>query len=159
MNLIVLLFLSGILLLAFEVFVPGAVLGILGALGMIGGCVLSFLQFGTAGGFTAVAIMTVSIVLMLWVELFVFPKTTAGRRFFLNAEIRGTSQAMPANAVQLIGKIAEAATPLVPTGYVQIEGRRYEAVSLDGMISKGTLLRVKASDNFTLRVNRLSQNP
>ena len=48
MNAILLLFLIGVLLLAGEVFVPGAILGIIGALCMFGGCVLSFSQFGTS---------------------------------------------------------------------------------------------------------------
>ncbi len=47
MTLIILLFALGILLLAVEVIVPGAILGSIGGLMMFGGCVMAFMEYGT----------------------------------------------------------------------------------------------------------------
>jgi membrane-bound ClpP family serine protease len=53
-----------------------------------------------------------------------------------------------------VGKAAEAITPLVPSGYVLVEGRRYEAFSQSGHATKGATLRVVGLDNFRLIVTK-----
>jgi membrane-bound serine protease (ClpP class) len=50
--------------------------------------------------------------------------------------------------------VAEAETPLVPTGYVRVEGRRYEAFCPAGHVAKGAMLRVAGQDNFRLIVTK-----
>jgi membrane-bound ClpP family serine protease len=153
-NAIVILFTVGLILLGFEVFVPGAVLGILGGLALLGGCVVAFVSHGTAGGLTALAIASALVGVMLYLEFVVLPKTRWGRRLFLNTAISGTSQAVPASAASLVGHAAEALTTLAPSGYVAIEGQRYEAFSQSGLVEKGTPLRVVAVDNFRVIVAR-----
>jgi membrane-bound ClpP family serine protease len=155
MNLIVLLFLMGVVLLGFEVLVPGAILGIFGGLSLLTGCVLAFVKFGATPGFISVGVALVLVGAMLFLEFFVLPKTRLGQRLFLRASITGTAQALGAEAAGLVGKTADALTALAPTGYVMVEGRRFEAVSLDGLIEKGTKLRVSAFDNFTLKVTKI----
>ena len=54
----------------------------------------------------------------------------------------------------VVGKTCEAVTTLAPTGYVRLDGRRYEAFSQSGHVAKGTVLRVVAVDNFRLTVTR-----
>jgi hypothetical protein len=44
------LFALGIVLLAVEVIVPGGILGAIGGLMIFGGCVMSFIEYGTIGG-------------------------------------------------------------------------------------------------------------
>ena len=56
MNAVLLLFAVGVMLLAGEVFVPGAVLGIIGGLAMAVGCGVAFFQWGALGG--AIATVT-----------------------------------------------------------------------------------------------------
>ena len=155
MSLIVLLFLIGVVLLAFEVLVPGAVLGILGGLALLAGCIVAFVRFDTTTGLIAVGAALGLTALTLVVEFFVLPKTRLGQRLFLRASISGTAQALRGEAAVEVGKTADALTALAPTGYVSVEGRRYEAVSLDGLIEKGAKLRVSAFDNFTLKVTKL----
>jgi membrane-bound ClpP family serine protease len=156
MNLIVLLFLVGVIFLGFEVFVPGAVLGIVGALALAGGCVVAFSQFGAEGGGVAVAIALALIGGTLFFEFYVLPRTRLGKKLFLHAAADGRSQALPPEVgAALIGKTAEAATALAPSGYVLIDGRQFPAASQDGFIAKGEKLRVSAADNFTLKVTKL----
>lgn len=148
MNAIVLLFLIGAMLLAGEVFVPGAVLGIIGALCMLGGCILSFLNFGVAGGLLATAIAVVLLGLMLYIELVWLPKTQVGKSMIVQSTVAATSQPVLADLNEVVGKTAEAVTPLVPSGYVLIDGRRYEGYSRSGHMPKGATLRVVGLDNF-----------
>jgi membrane-bound ClpP family serine protease len=154
MNIIIPLFLLGVLLLAGEVFMPGAVLGVLGALCMAAGCVLSFLQLGTSGGLVATVVALLLLGLTLYGELIWLPQTKFGKKLIVQSTIATTSQPPLAIQDNVIGKMAEAVTPLVPTGYVLVEGHRYEAFSPAGHVDKGELLRVSGLDNFRLIVTK-----
>jgi membrane-bound serine protease (ClpP class) len=154
MNLVLLLFLLGALLLAGEVFVPGAVLGIIGGVSMFAGCILSFVHFGTYGGLLATAIALGLLGLMLYVELVWLPKTRFGKRLVVQSKVDATTQPPLAESSAVVGKPAEAVTPLVPSGYVLVEGRRYEAFSQSGHVTKGATLRVVGLDNFRLIVTK-----
>lgn len=154
MNAILILFLLGVLLLAGEVFVPGAVLGIIGGLCMAAGCVISFLELGSGGGTAATVLALALLGLTLYVELAWLPKTRFGKRLIVQTTVGATSQPPLADKGNVVGKIAEAATPLVPSGYVLVEGRRYEAYSRSGHAAKGARLRVVGLDNFRLIVTQ-----
>ena len=155
MNLILLLFLLGALLLAGEVFVPGAILGVIGAVCMFTGCGLSFLKFGASGGLLATAIALALLGLMLYVELVWLPKTRFGKRLIVQSKVDATTQPPLAESAEVVGKAAEAVTPLVPSGYVLVDGRRYEAFSQSGHVTKGEVLRVVGLDNFRLIVTKV----
>lgn len=150
---IVLLFALGLILLGAEVFVPGGILGIFGGLALLGGCVLAFIGFGAAGGLLAIATAAVLSGLLLYVEFRILPRTAVGQRLFLRSSVTGQSPAAPATP-DLVGRTAEAETVLAPSGYVRVEGRRYEAFSQSGYVPAGALLRVVGSDNFRLIVTQ-----
>lgn len=152
MSLIVLLFVVGILCIVAEVIVPGGILGGVGALFMLGGCVIAFIRYDVGGGLVAVAAALVITIIALTLEFKVLPKTKLGRRAFLDKEISGSSSMYGADARELIGKTAEALTMLSPSGYVRIDGKRYEAFCQSGQLDAGTELRVVGSDNFRLIV-------
>lgn len=153
MTTIVLLFSLGILLLVLEVAVPGGVLGIIGGLAMLAGCVLAFLDFGMSGGWLAVGVALLCLGLALYAEFVLLPKTPLGRRMFLRNSVDATSQSMPAEAVDVVGKMGETLTMMAPGGYVMIDGRRYEGRSRDGLIAKGITVRVVDVDNFQVIVS------
>jgi len=154
MNAIILLFLLGVLLLAGEVFVPGAILGILGGLCMAAACVISFQELGSFGGTVAALIALGLLAVMLYVELVWLPKTRFGRKLIVHSKVDATSQPRLAEEADVVGKTAEAVTPLVPSGYVVVDGKRYEAFSQSGHAAKGTVLRVSGLDNFRLIVTK-----
>lgn len=152
MNAIILLFIIGSLLLAAEVFVPGAVAGILGGLALLAGSVLSFRTLGATGGFLASGAALGLLGLTLYAELVWLPKTAWGKKLVVQAKIDGQSQPPPAELAAVIDKPAEALTTLAPSGYVLVEGRRYEAFCRSGLVPKGATLRVVGLDNFRLIV-------
>ena len=50
MTLLILLIVVGLVLLGFEVIIPGGLLGVLGAMALIAGCVVAFVQHGAGTG-------------------------------------------------------------------------------------------------------------
>jgi membrane-bound ClpP family serine protease len=156
MTLIILLFALGIVLLAVEVIIPGGILGSIGALTMFGGCVAAFLKFGTGGGLIAVGVALACAALAFYIEFRVLPKTAIGRRAFLTKEITAVTAAIGSEAQDLIGKSAKALTMLSPSGYILIDGKRYEAFCQAGQVPAGAQLKVTGADNFRLIVMQTS---
>ena len=152
MNAILLLFLLGVLLLAAEVFMPGAVLGIFGGAAMLAGCLVSFREFGPAGGALATGIALALLGLTLYLELVWLPKSSFGKKLVVQSASDATSQPPLAHPGSVVGKAAEAVTTLAPSGYVLVEGKRYEAFCQTGHAAKGTALHVVGLDNFRLIV-------
>jgi membrane-bound ClpP family serine protease len=152
MSLIIVLFAIGLILLAAEVIVPGGILGGIAALMMLGGCAVAYSRFGPSGGALALVTALLLIALTLFLEFRVLPKTRIGRRAFLDSEISATSAALGPEAQQLMGAQAEAITLLSPSGYIRVNGKRYEGFSQSGQISPGATLQVVGADNFRLIV-------
>ncbi len=152
MTLIILLFSLGILFIAVEVIVPGAILGSIGALLMFGGCIMAFIDYGTAGGMVAVLTAFVVAGLALFIEFHYLPKTKFGKRAFLTREITAVSAAVGSEARELIGKSATALTLLSPSGYILVDGLRYEGFCQSGQAPVGSALDIIGADNFRLIV-------
>lgn len=158
MTAIILLFSLGLALILLEVIVPGGILGTIGGLMLFAGCIVSFVVLGTGGGLIATASALASGGLLLWFEFRILPKTKLGRRAFLNQEITGVSAAYGKEAQALVGKAAEALTTLSPSGYISIDGQRYEAFCNNGYTTAGTALKVVGVDNFRLIVTHSQTN-
>lgn len=154
MNTVILLLLVGLVLLGFEVFVPGGVLGVIGGVAMAAGCGVAFYRFDALTGGLTTATAVVLLGLMFWAELVLLPKTRLGKKLFLQKAVDATSQPAVADAAAVVGRSCEAATTLAPSGYVMLDGRRYEAWSQTGLVEKGTTLRVVSLDNFRLIVTK-----
>lgn len=151
MTAIVLLFFSGILLLAAEVLLPGGIAGIIGGIALTLGSVLTFVEFGAGIGSAATLLALVMVGVTIYLELVWLPKTKLGRAMVVDAVVDAKSQPLPASS-DVIGKTATAATMLAPTGLVEIAGRRYEAFCQSGLAARGAALTVIGLDNFRLVV-------
>lgn len=157
MTVVILLFAVGILLIAAEVIVPGGVIGSLGALLMFGGCVRAFIDYGSIGGLIAVLTAFTVGGLAIYLEFRYLPQTKWGKRAFLNAQVTGVSAAVGTEARELIGQSAEALTLLSPSGYVSVDGKRYEAFCQSGQAPVGSILEIIGADNFRLIVTQRPQ--
>jgi len=155
MNAIAILFVVGALLLAAEVFLPGVIAGIAGTIALFAGSALAFREFGFAGGLVASGAAAALVVLMLYLELVVLPKTAFGRKMVVQSTVSATSQPLPASLDDVKDKAAEALTTLAPSGYVLVDGRRYEAFCQSGLAPKGATLRVVGVDNFRIIVTQV----
>ncbi len=155
MTTILLLFIFGIVLLVLDLFVPGIILSTAGTLAFLAGTARAFTEYGIGGGLLAFAIGAVLLTVALYIEYWVLPKTRIGKKFFLHAAVDGTSQAPLAQSSALSGREAMALTPLMPSGQIEIDGQRYEALSLDGHVAMGARLKVTGQQNFSLTVTKL----
>lgn len=152
MTAIVLLFLTGALLLAAEVLLPGAVAGIIGGAALLLGSILAYVEFGVTVGSVATFAALLLVAAMLYAELVWLPRTKTGRAMVVEATIGGQSQPPPATN-EVIGQAATALTMLAPSGFVDVGGRRYEAFCRSGLVARGTTLTVVGVDNFRVIVS------
>ncbi len=152
MTAIIILFLAGILLLAIEVFVPGMIVGIIGGLSILAGVVTAFNLYGSGGGLIALLCGGVLLGVTLYLEFVVLPKTKLARALSMQATVEGTSQPAVADLSTVLNQQGETITPLSPSGYISVQGRRYEAFSQSGYLAKGVTVRVTGLDNFRLIV-------
>lgn len=155
MTTILLFFVLGIVLLVLDLFMPGVFLSLLGILAMLVGTGNAFNTYGIGGGLAAFGAGTTVLGIALYFEYSLLPKTRLGKKFFLHAAISGTSQTPASETAALAGREGVAVTPLMPSGQIEIEGRRYEALSLDGHVDKGARLKVAGAQNFSLTVTKL----
>lgn len=132
---------AGLLMLGAEIFVPGGVLGVLGAAALIGAVVAAFNAFGPSGG----ALAAISILFLagasiaLWIRF--FPRSRIGRRMTLATDESAFKSASD-DLSALVGQSGTAQSTLRPSGYAQIGGKRFDVVSEGGSILKGEPLRV-----------------
>jgi membrane-bound serine protease (ClpP class) len=155
---VVTLFAIGIVLVAVEVLVPGGVLGALAGVCLLAGVVTAFVEFGTAGGALATAVALVIAIGLLYFEFVVLPKTRLAKTFSMTETVAGRSQPEVADRAAVIGREVVAVTTLAPGGYVELDGRRYEAFCQSGHVSAGTRLRVVEVDTFRLVVTQIKES-
>jgi membrane-bound ClpP family serine protease len=154
MTLIALLFIVGIILLAADVFVSSFVMAALGGVAMVAGCVFAYRDFGLL----AAALAGLGVVILLggaiYFELVLLPKTRFGRGLVVESTSGSSGQPLVAPGDSVVGKQATADTTLAPSGYVLVEGRRYEAFCRSGHASRGDVLSVVGVDNFRVIVSK-----
>lgn len=155
MSLIILLFAAGIVLIAAEVIVPGAVLGILGGLALAMGVILSFVRLGFQHGMLATLVAALVGALALYLEFVLLPKSRLARSLAVSGTAGGAGQPPVADR-SVVGRQALTVTALAPSGLVEIDGRRYEAFARHGHSPKGERLEVVGIDNFRLIVSKPS---
>lgn len=162
------LFVAGIILILLEVFViPGfGVAGILGIVCLVCGLAFSmvindYFNFTvTEPGMVfnsfllVIASMVVAIVLMVIFGKSLL-KTQAFKRLVLQDEQRAVEGYTSAKMnTELIDKAGVAKTVLRPSGKVEIDGKWYDAVALDGFVDIGEEIYVEKQINYNLFVRK-----
>lgn len=153
MNLIIGLIAIGLVLISFEIIVPGGVLGILGGLALIAACVVAYDLYGMFGAGTTFIVSLLIVALTLYLEFTFLPKTKYGQKFFLNSAVEAHSTEVLGSA-DMEGKAGEALTTLAPTGKILVDGVQYEGFSRDGLIAAGEPVTVVGRDNFRILVKK-----
>ena len=131
---IVLLTFAGFLMLAAEAFVPGMILGMLGALCLVAAVAVSYASYGVLAGtlaFAGVALVTAAG-FVAW--MYAFPRTVIGRRIMLHKSLPSGESAP---AASLLGQEGSALTPLRPSGTAVFQGRKMDVSSENDFVSAG----------------------
>lgn len=137
------LFVAGIILLSVEVFIiPGfGVAGVLGLAAIFGSIVLSYAT--AEAGLVSLGIAlgaTVVVIALAWRYI---SNTTTWQRLVLSTSLdRESGYVAPPSRADLVGKMGKALTPLRPSGIVEIEGERVDAVTEGGFVTKDTPVQV-----------------
>jgi len=139
---IILLFLAGLLLIQAECFVPGGICGTLGLVLIIVSCTLGYIHY-PGHGLLIIVGETLGAVGSFGLALYLFPRTSLGRKLALNDSQRADQGWVASKTEQsLKGKTAEVYTALRPAGTILLDGRRIDAVSDGQYIDKGAKVRV-----------------
>lgn len=154
MTIVVVLFVLGALLLALEIVVPGGILGAVGGAMMLGGVVVAFVKLGSTGGIVASIAALVLAGATILIEFLWLPRSRFVGHLALGPARDSVSQPPVAKDADVIGREAVALSTLAPTGFVRVEGRRYEASCRSGYAAAGETLRVVGVDTFRLIVTK-----
>lgn len=154
----VILLILGIILLILEIFVPGGILGILGA----GAIVTSLLMSGY--DFTHMS-LSILIALVSAIVTFAILYRTVGKEKGLFQKLilsdRTTSDkgyVSQQNRIELIGKSGKSVTPLRPAGIAIIDGERLDVVTVGTFIEKGKTIEVVGVEGVRIVVQEKELN-
>lgn len=146
---VVLLILFGVLFLVAEiVLLPGVSVGALLALVSYGAAVyLAFRAFGTVGGIIAIAV----VLLLSLVATIISLRAKTWQRFSLRQQIDSSSMPRPEEELH-VGERGKTLSRLSPMGRIEIDGRIYEAKSLDAYVDPQREVEVVGFENFSVIV-------
>lgn len=154
MSTIVGLIIAALVLVFFEVILPGGILGVIAFVCVIIASWLAGSEFGAVAGILTFVGSIAAIAVLVFIEFKVLARTSLGGAFFLKSSVTGHSNQAPAEA-PIIGKEGIALTRLNPSGKVAIDGQTFEAHSQDGYIDSGEPITVFSQDNFKLIIKKL----
>lgn len=151
MGIIIFLVLLGVFFLVVELmFLPGVTVGtILSLVSYAVAVYMGFERFGFAGGaVTLAAVVAVSIVAVV-----ISLRAKTWRRLSLKQKIESSSMDSPSDTVK-VGQHGVTVSRLSPMGKVNIDGKVYEAKSIDAYIDQRSDVEVVGFENFTVVVKR-----
>ncbi len=163
-----LLVVTGVLLLAIEVFViPGfGVAGVAGLVALVAGLGLTLVGAGATASIVIIALGRVAMAILIAlaaaaVLLRFLPRLPFGRQLVLDAEMdadQGYVSAPDIDRLRL-GHVGRALSPLRPAGVADIDGARVDVVSDGGYIEAGTLIEVTRVDGNRIVVRERHAAP
>lgn len=154
------LIIVGILLISFEIFVPGGVLGLLGVVAVLGAVFVAFSDFGFMIAAMVLILSSVLITAIIILQFRLLENTKYGKRIFLSSAVSGRvrygnrDDESDGEADNLEGKTGECVTAMSPTGRVSVEGKTFEAYSQDGFLERGTEVEVVRREAFRVVVRQ-----
>ncbi|KZE40080.1 hypothetical protein AV656_02050 [Bhargavaea cecembensis] len=151
-----LLFLAGVGLLIAEFFVPGGILGIIGAVAMVAGIIMA----GADPAWMAISVITALVITIL--GMVIMMKFFGKRLHLLNrivlrdATDTESGYVSNANRLELIGRMARTVTPLRPSGTAEIEGEYIDVVSERRFIGKDQNVKITKVEGSRIVVREAS---
>lgn len=153
-GLVVALIVAAMVFFFLEMLTP--MFGLLAALGIaaLAGAVWAAYSVHHVFGLVMLAGTIVWVPAYLVLLVRVLPKTPLGKHLFLQRARKGTGEAAPEaeKYESLVGAEGVAATLLRPSGAVKIDGERIIAIAEQGVIQKGTPVRVVGASSTNVIV-------
>jgi membrane-bound serine protease (ClpP class) len=146
------LLIAGAALLFLEIFLPGAICGIVGLCCLVAAVILGYTRYG--GQIGTVILVGVGAALIAgtvaWFKY--FPDSRMGQLFVS----KGTVGALGVSHDSLLHQTGVAHTNLRPSGIAVIDGKRVDVVSEGPFIAPGTPVKVVATEGMRVIVRAIS---
>lgn len=145
----------GLLLIYFEFFLPGIILGVLGGILLVLSIVLYvFLMSPDVLSLIIYIIsLLICVLLMVRLALATVKRKKEKNSFYLDKNQEGYIASI--HQKELYGKTGLAATDLKPSGYIKIEEDFYQAISKSGYIKKDEKVEVEGGEGARLIVKKI----
>jgi membrane-bound ClpP family serine protease len=153
-----LLLLLGLALIFIEFFLPGAVMGTFGAI-LIVASIFIFASQTTSIWALICYLLAVIIVLYYVIKLAIWrmQKTKSAHSIYSDASQVGYVASTFDSSV--IGKQGVVISDLKPGGYILVDDKKLQALSVSGYISQGTQVEVISGQEESLIVKRIQKEP
>ena len=144
----------GIALIFAELFVPGGVLGTVGAIMVIWALTLMTDTF--IGLLLAILVSFTIIGIIIYILIKIIPKERMRNTLILSSPLNKDEGYISSKDLQsYTGKVGIAESTLRPTGKAKIEGRILDVVSEDKLIEKGKMVKVTYVDGTKVLVREM----
>jgi membrane-bound serine protease (ClpP class) len=141
----------GVLSIFLEFYTPGGLFAVIGVLFLLSALVVFLGTNPTAIGVVSfVALMIASLTVVIWWALRRIRRSATRNTFYLNEDQEGFISTTFDRS--LIGKQGMTVSDLGPSGFVLIEGKRYQASCRNAYIDKGTPIIVVGGEGGCLIV-------
>lgn len=131
---------SGFVLIGIEIFIPGGILGIIGAITWLVASYIGWNNFDYPWNTVSSLGIFFLLILTLYVWIRFFPKSKMGKSLTLTDSISESSSYTHVNIK--IGDEGEAITTLRPAGIASINDQRVDVVTNASWIEQGTKIKV-----------------
>lgn len=146
--------LVGFCLIAAEIILPGAILGMLGGVCLMAAIVIAFVTGGPMVGLATLVVIGIGSIVgfVLWLRW--FPGSGIGRRMTLQSTV-----ASPDAAIFQPGQSGEALTALRPAGSARINGKKVDVVTAGDFIEAGMEIEIESVAGMRVVVRKRLPSP
>lgn len=136
LGVIIVIFLCGLLAMFIELFVPGAVMGMIGFLAVLGS-----IGYALVKGYTKTAAVLIVCTIAFVPVFFMLWKGVIAKFFAIKG---GESGFRPSTTIgeDLVGLEGMTMSPLRPSGIARLNDRRYDVVTRGEMLDRGVRVKV-----------------
>lgn len=144
----------GVALIFAELFVPGGILGTVGAIVVIWS--LSLMTDTFLGLMLAILVSFAIIAILIYIMIKLIPNDKMKKTLILSSSLKNEEGYVSSKDLKsYIGKVGVAESTLRPTGKAKIEGRVLDVVSEDKLIEKGKFVKVTYVDGTKILVREM----
>ncbi len=151
-DLIVTLTVVGAVLVFVEIFVPGAVAGIVGGLALFAAVALVYAEYGMGrGNLMLIAVLVFGAGLLVW-WMRSFSHSRLGRKWTLQSAV--PNDPLQSSFHHFVDREGNAVTDLRPAGKALIDGTRVDVIAESDQIDRGAAIRVVRVEGTKVVVRR-----
>lgn len=149
------LFFIGLLLILIEFYLPGAIMGVLGGIALLASIILLAQTQSWWVVLLFSLVVIISVIFLVRFALWRIVHAKPGSSIYLHQDQEGY-QASSYDA-DAIGKIGIVMSDLKPGGYIIIDGKQHQAISLTGYTTKGEKVLVVSGQEESLIVKSITK--